>query len=657
MNIKFLDENPFYVLDVLPTDKRSTISSNADEKAFFFDSNVCSEAQASLLNPSKRLAAEIDWFCGSDAATISDIRSSIENHEPINTLSLTGLARLNAMLFNFAISSFDCSSDIGYAVLDIDEEYNDIDVSELAGIINECHTKAGLLPASDDEIERGLNKKREQIRHLISEKTSALSEDEYIEFATMLAEECASNADYADGVIINDVIDQYELKMQSSIEASSSDIITQIDRIKRISNEQGIEENLTILIKRIKKWDRLVQPLQLKSMASGVAHQTSERIGYAVRNLSLWLHNEKGMTKQALILSDSMQDVFAEIRDLAEKFDDDTVVLNNILDENEEQKQIIAEIKAVEQIIAKWKGPNENKNPNAPATNAITKSGVDDLITRIKTINARLIATNLSNDLVIQVRKVFCMTVRDGAIYAHNERHQTALALEIAKVLYSEFFDISELSDTLSKDVVTLDREMSSAATMRSSQTDRSISGFVVAMAVIAIIILIGLVSNNGSPSNSNTYEEPPTYYQPEAKIDFEAIDEFEDESSKLPVIRVAQEEFSSSTSVGTIAYADIVSIFPAIGIYQEGEIYYTDFVCECRTSIGTTVWVYMSTSEYIENFDANVSTNIVRSEAEEILFPSPKRVRGITMRADNIIYGLSDDTGAETLIGFTSVD
>ena len=106
MSVQFLEKNPFFVLEVAPTDKRATIISKAEEKAFFLEGNSCDEAQASLLNPSKRLSAEMDWFCGCDEATTSNIRQSINNKTTISTDGLTGLAKLNATLYNFANVTF-----------------------------------------------------------------------------------------------------------------------------------------------------------------------------------------------------------------------------------------------------------------------------------------------------------------------------------------------------------------------------------------------------------------------------------------------------------------------------------------------------------------------------------------------------------------------
>ena len=644
MSVQFLEKNPFFVLEVAPTDKRATIISKAEEMAFFLEGNTCDEAQAGLLNPSKRLSAEMDWFCGCDETAVSNIRQCIKNKTAISTNELTGLAKLNATLFNFAISSYDDYFEVGYAILEIDEQYGAFTPFELMETLNECHSQAGILTVSEDEVERELGKKREQIRKFISAKTQNLSEEDYIEFITMLAEKCIADEDYEDGVIIADVVDQYELKMQSAIETATDEISTHLERIKRIANKEGIEANITGLIRRLKKWDKLVQPLQLKSMASGASHQVSERVGYDVRDLCLWLHNEQEMTETALLLVNELKEIFAEIGNLSDVFASDYNALSRILREDKDSKEIIAEIKAVERIINKWKGPDESTNSYMLATNAITDNIVNDLIAKVKALNAKIKAINADEETITQLRTGLCITARDGAIYAHNERHKTALALSIAKMLLAEFGDIAELRGKLSEDVSALNRQLiainasrptytPSCQPSRSSSSRGSKKGWIIVAIIFAIIIIIAIASGNDSSTNSGQSSgNKPSYNQSSEVI------------------------FSSSVTAGTDVYADIVSIFPAIGIYTQGSSYYTHFVCKCETSTGSLVWVYISASEYKKHFDANVSTSIYNDYKDEKTFTYSKRIHGEARKADNVMSGLSSDTGATMLIDFESV-
>ena len=192
MRKTFLEQNPFYILEVSPNEKRASIISKAEEKAFFADGNECEEAQAKLLNPEKRLSAELDWFYEISIEKMADIHNCISESKEIAFDDLTGISRLNAVLHNFSRSNYDDYFELGYAILEIDELYNSIDISELLITINTNRQQSGLREVLEDELEREFNKKRDQIRQLISDKTEDLTEEDYIAFITMLAEKCKS---------------------------------------------------------------------------------------------------------------------------------------------------------------------------------------------------------------------------------------------------------------------------------------------------------------------------------------------------------------------------------------------------------------------------------------------------------------------------------
>ena len=69
MNIK---ENPFYILKCMPESSKDTIHEQAEVRSFEIDENLCKEAENILLNPKKRLEAEVCWFPGFDYNTISE---------------------------------------------------------------------------------------------------------------------------------------------------------------------------------------------------------------------------------------------------------------------------------------------------------------------------------------------------------------------------------------------------------------------------------------------------------------------------------------------------------------------------------------------------------------------------------------------------------
>ena len=159
----------------------------------------------------------------------------------------------------------------------------------------------------------------------------------------MIAEKCVADIEYEDGVVLSDVIDQYEVRIQSALEDSTDEIEKHIERIKSLANDSAVSENIDSLIRRVEKWDVLAQPLQLNSQASGIPHEISEHLGTELRSLALYLHNERGLTKEALTLVNAMKSVFAELSELSELFDSDSGALNNLLDGQKEAEEIINE--------------------------------------------------------------------------------------------------------------------------------------------------------------------------------------------------------------------------------------------------------------------------------------------------------------------------
>ena len=72
-----LIDNPFYILKCMPESSKSTIHEQAEERSFDIDESICKNAENILLNPKKRLQAEISWFPGLDIKSVSEKVKSV----------------------------------------------------------------------------------------------------------------------------------------------------------------------------------------------------------------------------------------------------------------------------------------------------------------------------------------------------------------------------------------------------------------------------------------------------------------------------------------------------------------------------------------------------------------------------------------------------
>lgn len=505
MRKTFLEQNPFYILEVSPNEKRASIISKAEEKAFFADSNECEEAQAKLLNPEKRLSAELNWFYEISIEKMADIHNCISESKEIAFDDLTEISRLNAVLHNFSLSNYDDYFELGYAILEIDELYNNVNITDFLTTINTSRQQSGLREVLEDELEREFNKKRDQIRQLISDKTINLNDEDYIDFITMIAEKCIADEDYNDGIVISDIVDQYEIKTQDLVEEAADEIYSHIERIKEISNDEAIEDNINGLIRRVKKWDRLVQPLQLKSMASGVAHGGSQDVGREVHEFSVWLHNEKGLSDVSLRLIDAMKPIFAELGELAAVFESDSNALTTIIRGNKEAEQAVAEMDSLKASADSLKV-------------FATSTKVDEFIEKVRAINKKVKLISLDAELLEQVRENICYIARDVAITLHNDKQQTEYALKIAKVLVTEFGDLYELKSKLTQDVATLSQQSMLQSRIRyqqQAQEDADKAKRIGCLVVVGIFLLIFLISglSQCDSSSSSSSSKPSSGY------------------------------------------------------------------------------------------------------------------------------------------------
>ena len=205
--------NPFYLLEVSPKDKRTTIISKAEEKAFFLEDGSCEVAQATLLNPSKRLLAELDWFLDVDEKKVEKISKCIAESKAISTECLSPISKINALLFNFSIMQNIEAYDIGFMLVDIDEQFGLITIDSVLEMINACRKEAGMKIVTETEIDEAIGAKRDVIRQVFTEKLQALSDEDYMAFVTTLAKQYIADDIYDDGIIISDVLDQYEIRI------------------------------------------------------------------------------------------------------------------------------------------------------------------------------------------------------------------------------------------------------------------------------------------------------------------------------------------------------------------------------------------------------------------------------------------------------------
>lgn len=368
-----LIRNPFYILGVTTRDNRRKIAEVAEEKILLGDSDQMNHARADITNPRKRLEAEMGWFPGVSPKNIDSIKQylrplhllyepSLYNKDLCGTILLKGssepipsdlrkissLALANILAEQLRLKHYSNIQDLCSAIIEIDKVFEEIVPQEILTLINEDRIVSGISPVENVSlIEEELGIKRNDIKSIISKQMDRLSEEEYIELINMIANIYWASGHIYNGVIIDDILDTYELKtknilnnIEELIEAAT--MVVEDAFIDRYPGQ--FQDELNDLILLVRKWDRVANPLQLNAHVKGASHSDSEKVANIVRGLAIKLHNEHHLTDEAIELTSTLKDVFAELDQLKELFESDVETLEDIKSkqiEYEEQEQMI----------------------------------------------------------------------------------------------------------------------------------------------------------------------------------------------------------------------------------------------------------------------------------------------------------------------------
>lgn len=663
-----LQNNPFYILKLSCAAGRRDIMTAAEEMGFFFDPAVCAEAQNALINPGKRLEAELDWFPEVNESVLTQIQSAIESQEPIPTDGLISLSRFTATLYNFSISEESNVFEIGYDIIDLDDQFASLDPTMVTDCINRNHATAKIGEVTEQEIQDKLNRKRDSIRKTIGERLSALDENDYVSFITLLAEKCGFQTEHGAGSILFDIIDQYEVRMQAKIEQKTEEVRSAIKQIRESSVDDSFSLQLKIkaLIAHVKEWDKLAQPLQLKSQASGMPHQISIDLGYEIRGLALYLHNEKSKTDEALTITEAMKGVFAELGNLSDQFNADADALKEQLKDGKDAPKIWAEITQYQKYAESAEG----------------RSNIDRLLQRITNLNQTIKSSDLSGEGKKKARETLYYISRGVCLKLHNELHLTYSASQLADGLYRIFSDMPSLSYKLTDDRNKLNQQLRVSNAQSYSSRGTSIyggsnnngsggKGCLITIAVfVGIAILIGIISAISNSCNSRSYsstsKQSSSYSYSTSKTTAKttatakATAKPTPTATPKPTPKPSAKQFSQSATVGDPVYATVTSVEPLYTITTSyngvslGTV--TDVVCKCKTKGGSYIYIWFSVSDYHTYIDSSATFNYIGfSDFETKTYSSGKKLYGKARNADNMCDGLASQTGQKLLMEFDS--
>ena len=351
-------QNPFHILTATPRDNRKKIMELADERNLLLDLSECRQAYAHLTHPRKRLAAELAWLPGvlpkhvnavlryleSSELTIAGTDKLMQFRNRFGVSKMTPIASANLLATGMTRVPDDSSGDVSKWILEIAWTFQKINPEEVRAVINEERVVSGFPLVTDTSaIEMEIKERRRHYRRVITSALSNLSVEERIKSVTIVVETSTDNGKNPGLILIDDLVDAYEVDAQEFLEKEERSIEVLDEKIRSEAEANSPDSALALMVNQliqvVKNWDIFAQPIQINKKIQGLFHDASYRVAGRVRKLAVDLVNKYGKLDFSQQLTNMLQEVFAEVGEVAERIAEDA----KALDEIAEQRLVLIE--------------------------------------------------------------------------------------------------------------------------------------------------------------------------------------------------------------------------------------------------------------------------------------------------------------------------
>ncbi|NLT67647.1 MAG: hypothetical protein GXX84_13685 [Acidobacteria bacterium] len=333
-------QNPFHILNASPRDNRRRIMELADERSLLLDSSECMDARSDLTNPRKRLSAEVAWLPGIGPKRVGEVLSLLKS-SPTDLLAvdnLSSIARANLLASGLARLPDHNADDVAEWILEISWAFEDLDPEELSVIINEERVVSGFPEVSDlSAVEAEIQERRRHYRQVIKSALDNLSPKELVEAVTVAVESATDNGEEHGPILIADLIDSYEVEAQGFLDKEEGNIRALVEKLRAVVDAERPDSTLAPMVNQliqvVKNWDTVAQPIQVSTKSRGLDHDASHRVAGLVRGLAIHMFNEHGKLDFSQQLTNMLQEVFAEVGEVAERTAEDADALGEIAEQ------------------------------------------------------------------------------------------------------------------------------------------------------------------------------------------------------------------------------------------------------------------------------------------------------------------------------------
>ncbi|MBQ6455570.1 MAG: hypothetical protein IJJ31_00325 [Mogibacterium sp.] len=352
-------KNPFYILDIPMSAGGRQIYAAAEELSLLEDPAECEDAASTLINPIKRLAAELDWFPECDEPVISSIRESVSSGKAVDVGGLSeirGISMVNAEVYNMQLRNGSSEADAGALsgadaarqILALDYALRGCGLADVLDAVNEKRRAAGITLADSADLAAALADKRSRMVSEITKMLTLLDDEEYVTAASLMAEQLREDPASSVGSVLPGLIDRYELQEQHLIQTQTEILLKAAFRLELLAMVFDIPGRLREFTARIEEWLRYVGPLITVAALRGTENKMVADAAMDVRDLVRIISKAK-YELTAYKFARILREYFADMPSVTEVLDRDienaTSFIRNVYHKTPEEFE-----------ARKWKG-------------------------------------------------------------------------------------------------------------------------------------------------------------------------------------------------------------------------------------------------------------------------------------------------------------
>ena len=336
--------NPFHILGATARDQRQRLMTLAEEKSLFNEEDTASEACSILTTPRKRLTAELAWLPGLGPNRIVEAIGWLQN-QPLSVrkkaASLPPLARVNLLATALPRVTDSLSVDqVVDWIIELALTFDDLDAEQLINLINEERTISRFQAVADvQSVVSGIQERRWFFRDAIKQGLDTLPASQLVQVVTQAVDESTDQGISPAPVLISDLVDSFELAATEFLEQETETINRLISKISNsVSEEQDtadLDYRINQLENVVRNWYFVARPIQLIYYSRGRHHQPSIEVAAQLRSLAVRLFNEHDRLELSRRLTSLIQEVFAEVEQVAEQAAEDSDALDEIAEKRE----------------------------------------------------------------------------------------------------------------------------------------------------------------------------------------------------------------------------------------------------------------------------------------------------------------------------------